>query len=46
MPDPEPTSAVSFVQKAKGDRELWVGVLDHEFVMQSSQAMVLAFKSG
>ncbi|KAL8426366.1 hypothetical protein Efla_002984 [Eimeria flavescens] len=34
----------SFVQGGKGGGEIWVGLLDQEYIMQSSHALVYAFK--
>lgn len=34
----------SFVQG--GEKDMWVGLLDQEFMMQTSHALVQAFKKG
>ncbi|KAL8269663.1 hypothetical protein Esti_006418 [Eimeria stiedai] len=38
------TERVSFVQGGRGDGDIWVGLLDQEYIMQTSHALVFAFK--
>lgn len=35
----------SFVQSS-GERDVWIGLLDQELIMQSSPALIRAFKKG
>ncbi|KAL8454435.1 hypothetical protein Emed_000156 [Eimeria media] len=38
------TEQASFVQGGKGGGDIWVGLLDQEYIMQTSHALVHAFK--